>query len=115
MSNNKYKFELPACAENISTVRLTTSSIASRLDFDLDTIEDIKVCISEVCNMAINSGAKIIKIDYEINGALEIDVRATGTNTTIVNTANTMAKMILKALNEQVEFHEDCVTLKFEK
>lgn len=46
--------QLPKKADYVSLVRLTASGIASRTGFDIDTIEDIKVAISEVCNKIIS-------------------------------------------------------------
>jgi serine/threonine-protein kinase RsbW len=48
---------LPCKAEYVSVARLTTSGIASRCGFDIETIEDTKVAVSEVCNRIINVAA----------------------------------------------------------
>lgn len=45
---------LPRKAEYVSFVRLSASGIASKIGFDVDTIEDIKVAISEICNRVIS-------------------------------------------------------------
>lgn len=44
---------IPLKAEYVSIVRLTASGIASRAGFDIDTIEDIKVALSEVLGKII--------------------------------------------------------------
>ncbi len=49
---------LPKKADYVSLIRLTVSGIASVIGFDIDTIEDIKVAVSEVCN-------RIISIDQQ--------------------------------------------------
>ncbi len=51
------ELSLPFKAEYVSTARLTVSSIASKMGFDFDEVEDIKVALSEVCSKFINVGS----------------------------------------------------------
>ena len=44
---------LPLEPEMVRVIRLTVSGIASRLGFQLDEIEDIKVAVAEICNRII--------------------------------------------------------------
>lgn len=56
MSNKKseqIKLTLPVNAAYVSAARLTTSSIANRLGFEIDEIEDIKTAVSEACTYVI--------------------------------------------------------------
>ncbi|WP_427340708.1 ATP-binding protein [Caloranaerobacter sp. DY30410] len=58
---------IPARAEYVSVVRLTSSAIASRIGFDIEEIEDIKVAIAEACTMIIKNGEnQNIDIKFEI-------------------------------------------------
>lgn len=57
MSDN-IEIILPFKAEYVSIARLTASGIANRIGFDVDTIEDIKVAIAEVCNKLVKVGSK---------------------------------------------------------
>lgn len=45
---------LPQKADYVGFIRLAVSGIASKIGFDIDTIEDIKVAVSEVCNRIIS-------------------------------------------------------------
>ena len=56
---------LPLKAEYVSIARLTASGIANRMGFDIETIEDIKVAVSEVCSKYIQKGS-IITEKYRI-------------------------------------------------
>lgn len=47
------ELSLPLNAAYVSAARLTASSIANRLGFDIDEIEDIKVAVSESCTYII--------------------------------------------------------------
>jgi len=61
---------VPRKAEYVSVVRLTASGIASRMGFDIDDIEDIKVSISEVLNRLLEKGVSSdnIRIDFHLSG-----------------------------------------------
>lgn len=50
---DKVNFSLPAKAEYVGVVRLAVSAIANRMGFDVEEIEDIKVCVSEACTNAV--------------------------------------------------------------
>lgn len=57
---------LPKKADYVGLVRLTASGIASKTGFDIDTIEDIKVAISEVCNKIISFNPRVPYEYYNI-------------------------------------------------
>ncbi|WP_010680916.1 ATP-binding protein [Acetivibrio cellulolyticus] len=57
--NDSIELVLPFKAEYVSTARLVASALANRVRFDIETIEDIKVAISEVCSKIVNLGSKI--------------------------------------------------------
>ncbi len=50
---DRIQLSLPFKAEYVSTARLLASSIANKVGFDIEMIEDIKVAISEVCNKLV--------------------------------------------------------------
>lgn len=45
--------DIPCTSEYVAIIRLTVSGIASRLNFDIESIEDIKIAVSEACNNAV--------------------------------------------------------------
>ncbi len=49
----RIQVSIPHRAEYISLVRLAVSSVANRMGFDVESIEDIKVAVSEACANAI--------------------------------------------------------------
>jgi serine/threonine-protein kinase RsbW len=57
--DNTIELVVPFRAEFVSIVRLTASGVANRVGFDIETIEDIKVAIAEVCNKFIKAGSNI--------------------------------------------------------
>ncbi|HEY5585791.1 MAG TPA: ATP-binding protein [Ruminiclostridium sp.] len=84
---------LPAKSEYVSTARLTASSVANRIGFNIDEVEDIKVAVSEVCNIILSKMGDEIsqyKISFGINSD-NLEITFTG------------EKMELKCLGESVE------------
>jgi serine/threonine-protein kinase RsbW len=72
---------VPLKAEYVSIVRLTASGIASRIGFDIDVIEDIKVSISEVISRIIDKkvSSDRIRIDFCHSGdGMRIDFSLPG-------------------------------------
>lgn len=55
MKHDRIVLTLPAKAEYILTVRMLMSSVASRMDFSVDTIEDIKAGAAEACILFLSS------------------------------------------------------------
>ncbi len=90
MSNSEQiKLTLPVNAAYVSAARLTASSVANRLNFDIEEIEDIKVAVSEACTYIIknpcfssNDNFKIefnmakdsIKINLSVESDKEVDI-----------------------------------------
>lgn len=52
---DRIKLNLPAKPEYILTIRMAVSAIATRLNFDIDDIVDLKAGASEACTMFLNS------------------------------------------------------------
>ncbi|GHU52795.1 hypothetical protein AGMMS49975_09360 [Clostridia bacterium] len=82
------ELSLPANAAYVSAVRQTASSIASRLNFDVDELEDVRSLVSEVCGLLIKksgghggflikfdpSDGKKIKISFTLSHAEKVDI-----------------------------------------
>lgn len=70
-------------AEYMSVIRLTTSAVASKIGFDVEEIDDIKVSIGEACSNIIkhglNEGRDSFDIEYDIHeDKLIISVKDSG-------------------------------------
>lgn len=85
MKENTYKdfikISIPSKAEYVSLARLTASSIANRVGFNIEEIEDIKVAIGEACTNAIKHGIDDKNYDLEFfiyEKELKIKVRDYG-------------------------------------
>ena len=67
------KLTLPINAAYVSAARLTASSVANRLNFDIEEIEDIKVAVSEACTYIIKKYSLSTKRDFKIEFDLSKD------------------------------------------
>jgi serine/threonine-protein kinase RsbW len=56
-SRDRIELKVPFKPEYVSVARLVGSGVASRIGFDIETIEDIKVALSEVCNKLVGKGS----------------------------------------------------------
>lgn len=116
MNREKINFCMPAKAEFISIVRLTTSAIANKLNFDIDTIEDLKMTISEMSNIALSSDdIEDLELEYLL-GESDLEVTVKKSKTVNKDDENIeMSKVIIEALMENVEFSEEFIKVKLHK
>lgn len=61
------RLSVPASLENMRIVRLTVSGVASRLGYDVDDIENLRIAVDELAS---------IIVDDTINGTLDISFAA---------------------------------------
>ncbi|MSR88586.1 MAG: hypothetical protein EXS67_02915 [Candidatus Margulisbacteria bacterium] len=80
---NKVSITIPSSSEFVGVVRLALSGIATRMNFSVEEIEDIKIAISEACTNAVQHAypqeVGTIEITCLIHeDKLEIEVSDTG-------------------------------------
>lgn len=104
---------LPINPAYVSAARLTASSIANRMGFNIEEIEDIKAAVSEACTYLIkrnlHSTSKMFQIQFKlINQGLEINL------TSEKNTANnnvydndSLGIMMIEALMDKIFVSND--------
>ncbi|MFC1517887.1 ATP-binding protein [Candidatus Margulisiibacteriota bacterium] len=51
--NKQIELIIPASSEYVGVARLAVSGVASRLDFTVEQVEDIKVAVTEACSNAV--------------------------------------------------------------
>ncbi len=66
MTGDLIKLTLPARPEYLLTIRMAVSSVAARLDFDMDTLEDLKAGAAEACILLLNAKNKPERFDISI-------------------------------------------------
>ena len=105
---------IPPQAEFVSLVRLAASGVAHQCGFDIDVIEDIKVCISEVLNKAIattsGEGTLPLTLVFDIRSGF-FSVRISGNSlngeTLFASETDAFALAILSTLMDEVILSED--------
>ncbi len=68
--SDKITLNLPCKKEYVVLARMTSSAVANKLNFDIETVEDIKLAVSEACNNIIQHSDNTKK-DFIINFCLE--------------------------------------------
>ena len=85
MINSEYiRLSFPVNPAYVSSARLTVSSIANRIRFDIDEIEDLKTAVSEACTYIIKQSSRTDE-NFEIcfmpkMGEMTVEIVAYGNN-----------------------------------
>lgn len=113
------EISIPNKPEYVSVVRLTTSAIASRMGFNIEEIEDIKVAISEIFTNIINNSEKYeVKnqnVEFEIYGdCLNIIFKNPGKGFSHkeMSSENELGLFIVESLMDKVELIENGENIK---
>jgi serine/threonine-protein kinase RsbW len=97
------KIEIPKKSEYISVLRLTTSSIGNKADFNIEEIDDLKVIISEICIFFINNINESnlgLNIEFKIEKKnIEIEVKDLNKGT-LKFEENDMCILIIESLSD---------------
>ena len=105
---------LPKKSKYISTLRLTSSSIASKLNFNVDSLEDIKMLVSEICIFLIKNfekNEKSLEIKYILKEkGIEISITDKNIEKIEFDQEN-MSMMIVKSLSDKLEIKENTVKI----
>ena len=72
---DKFSLRLPLTGEYLTTVRLTTGGLCSLVGFDVDFIEDYKVCVTESLLILKRNGYVEASIDFTVGEVLGCLVR----------------------------------------
>ena len=98
------QLSLPLNAAYVSAARLTASSIANRMGFSTDEIEDIKAAVSEACTFVIKKApaepAGNFTIQFHMSSAqMEIHIQTYGS---LHQEPDEMSLIMIKALMDQL-------------
>lgn len=106
-NNETIELTLPVNAAYVSAARLTASSVANRLGFDIDEIEDIKAAVSEACTYIIKKYHSSSKNSFKIiflmaNDTLKISISLEDP-VKLENTSEDMSLLMIKALMDEMQ------------
>ena len=108
-----YKLTIENNSENILLVRLNSTFIASRINFNVEDIEDIKVSVSEAMNYQLNlSNTTDIEFNlYEDKLVISVINENLKDKEIEYESSDKFAKMILESLMDEVVFEDDKILL----
>ncbi|MDR1542553.1 MAG: ATP-binding protein [Clostridiales bacterium] len=103
------QLSLPLNAAYVSAARLTASSVANRMGFGTDEIEDIKAAVSEACIFIIKKLPALQKSNFLIQfhmrkNVLSINIQTQGA---LANDSDEMSLVMIKALMDRLDIEND--------
>lgn len=115
------RLEIPARAEWVAVARLAVAAVASRQNFSVDDIEDIKLATAESCTNAIqhgSTGGGTIEIECEAReDELVLTVRDCGTGPRLAavegerigdsGRTEELGVFLIRALMDEVDYKAD--------
>ena len=97
---------LPVNAAYVSAARLTASSIANRLGFEIDEIEDIKAAVSEACTFIIKKTGQndrsMFKIVFEMQDNVILIKLSSPHSVDFEKMEEEMSLLMIKALTDSM-------------
>ncbi len=98
------RLSVPASLEYVRVARLTASAVASRLGFDVEEIENLRVAVDELVSLVIDvaAGGSLDVTFRTVDGALRIDGRVpirTGADVGVED----LTAQILKAVTDEYD------------
>lgn len=108
----KIVLKIPADTKYMCTVRLAISSIASKIDMDIEGIEDLKVSISETVNLLLNNHNEIEFVVNVHDKHIEVEVKTEEEHENFrENENNKFSVMILEQLVDELQFRKESIYL----
>jgi serine/threonine-protein kinase RsbW len=106
---------VPASLEYVRIVRLTASGIASRLGFDIDEVENLRVAIDELASMVVERAAPgELELSFTtVDNQLAIEGRAPARTGTIETGVEELTAQILNAVIDKYELRNGDGTIGF--
>lgn len=115
MNNDTIKLIVPNKKDYLSIIRLTASAIASKMGFNIEDLEDVKVLMGEASIITLRSdNTTQLEIEFEINEkALKIKIQLDGElKKEMLNRKEVeISKMIIESLADEVEYSMNSIRL----
>lgn len=99
---------VPAHVDYVSTLRVTSASLAARCDLTVDEIEDLRLAVDEACALLLRATNHGTAIDarFELTpGCLAVEVSAPNSHDAAAPDRGGLAWAVLSALATSVDVH----------
>ena len=111
--HDTFHCQIPAKPEYIGIPRLMITALAAPLDLDLDTLEDLKLIITESCNLSYSLGKEDITIDAVVEEhLLTIKVSKVDEDKVKEDDLLSLSSHIIRSLSDNVTFEEETIVVK---
>ena len=109
----KVSIRIPSKACYVSTLRLVTSSLANAQGFDVESVDDWRVCVSEAVNPLIEQN-EVIDLDFILfPRALRIEIHAKKLHEEGKSAPEKeLYRLILDSLLDFYSEEDDCIILE---
>jgi serine/threonine-protein kinase RsbW len=108
--SDKITLDIPKKSDFISIIRLTTSSIVNKLEFNIDEVDDLKILVSELSVMFIRyikDDNKNLRFEFTLDEDLiKIDVVDLNEGNFKIN-EDDLSMMIIESLSDEYSIDED--------
>ena len=99
---------IPARADYVAVVRLSAAAVAGRMGFSYEDVEDIKVAVGEVCNLAIRAGSPEIAVQFMVQPqSLMIRVTHEGDGAPASDEASELSIFLIDCLVDETQTRVD--------
>lgn len=100
------RLSVPCSLEYVRLIRLTASSLANRLGFDLDEIDDLRVAVDELASTLVDAGGDgLLEVSFHVGpDAIEIEGRTTSRTLPVLDE---LTVQILAAVVDNYEVRAD--------
>jgi len=105
---DKLALRIPSKPQYISTLRLMTASVANGMNFDIESVEDLRVCVSEAVNYLLPDNDELEVIFGVYENRLEITINAEWAK---ADQENELYRLILETLLDEVNYEEGSIIL----
>ncbi|QUY65548.1 hypothetical protein GUI37_08430 [Helcococcus kunzii] len=111
------KIDLPSNPQYLQMLRLSTASIANKVGFDIDKVEDVKVVVSEIFTYLLPDNDRIlVNFDLSEKGLSICFVRKKIEKEEGLNDANfEIKKQILLYLSDDLQLEDEKITVIINK
>lgn len=104
---NTFSLRMPLNGEYMTTVRLTVGGLCSLAEFDVDTAEDYKVCVTESLLILQRSGFTHASVTFTVGEMLSCKIEGEGEGIPAPTAEDEISYALLSALLGKVDYQKD--------